>query len=267
MDSLPQELIDTIIDNLSLSSLLSCSLVAKKWRRRSQQRAFDIISFSSEGEVNRWCTDIPQDPDGISSYVRFASFYNIHSWDEPALFGRVLKNLTLLEVLWVFETRVPDELQGPISRGEFGREIAILELASSYCALTTMLSLILSLSKLEGLIIGNHEITSEGPLPTHPVTPQRGPLDILWLGGDVGGVGEALAQSRFISSNLYLDTHIAGIEQLIVLSSDTLVDLKLSSRRFDHPERQLGAKRDIGQFVLNRSRFPTRALSRVFFTS
>lgn len=90
MDSLPQELIDVIIDNVPEPSLLSCSLVAKRWRRKSQQRAFDTISFSSETEVDRWCTYIPQDSDEISSYIRHVKIEEISFWAEPALFSRMV---------------------------------------------------------------------------------------------------------------------------------------------------------------------------------
>jgi hypothetical protein len=70
MDSVPQELIDAIIDNVPRSSLPSCSLVAKRWRRKSQRRVLSTICSYHEDQVNRWCTDIPRDSDGISSYVR-----------------------------------------------------------------------------------------------------------------------------------------------------------------------------------------------------
>ena len=68
MDSLPQELIDAIIDNVPQPSLPSCSLVAKRWRQKSQQRVLGTISFSSEHEVKRWCTDIPRDSESPFSY-------------------------------------------------------------------------------------------------------------------------------------------------------------------------------------------------------
>ena len=47
----PQE----IIGNSPPSSLTSSSLVAKQWRKRSQQNAFNLIRFSFESKVNRWC--------------------------------------------------------------------------------------------------------------------------------------------------------------------------------------------------------------------
>jgi hypothetical protein len=61
----------------------------------------------------------------------------------------------------------------------------------------------------------------------YSVTPQRRPLDSLELLGYVGGIGEALAKSRFISTHLSLDVDIAGVEQLLMLSSEAVVELIL----------------------------------------
>jgi len=120
MNSLPQELIDTVIDNLPLPSLFSSSLVAQQWRRRSQQRALERIKFLSEAQVGRWCTDFPQDPEGIVSYVHVAGFAGIYSWYDPTIFGRALKNLGSLTELWLSQTKIPDELPGQIeARGDW----------------------------------------------------------------------------------------------------------------------------------------------------
>jgi len=134
MVSLPQELIDAIIDNVPESSLLSCSLVTKRWRRRSQQRAFDAISFKSEDEVNPRCTDILQGSDGILSYVRHIGVRGIY-WDEPALFSRMLGNLSSLTKSSLCLTDIPDELSGHISRGEFGKGITTSTFGSHFARL------------------------------------------------------------------------------------------------------------------------------------
>jgi hypothetical protein len=209
MDSVPQELIDAIIDNVPQSSLPSCSLVAKRWRRKSQRRVLSTISFSSEDEVNRWCTDIPRDSDGISSYVRHVKIGISPCWAEPALFSRMLGTLSSLTTLSIYATEIPDELPGHISRGEFGKGITVLYLRYPHCTLATMTSMILSLPDLKELSVQEEcRFTSEEPLPTYSVTPQRRPLDSLELHGYVGGIGEALAKSRFISSRLSLDVDI-----------------------------------------------------------
>ena len=227
MDSIPQELIDTIIDNIPQLILPSCSLVAKRWRRKSQQRVLGIITFSSEGKVKCWCTEIPRDSNGISSYVRHVNIEEIYSWVEPALLSRMLGSLNSLTALSIFTTQIPDELPGHISRGEFGKGITALDLCIPYCTFATLISTILSLPDLEELCVGECEAVPEGPLPTYPVTPQRRPLDFLELYGSVDGIGEALTKSRFTSSHLSLDVGITDVEQLLLLSSETVVELYL----------------------------------------
>jgi len=227
MNSLPQELIDTIIDGLPRPSLLSSSLVAKRWRRRSQQRALERIKFLSEAQVNRWCTDFPQDPEGIISYVQVARFEGIFFWSDPATFCRALKSLGSLTELWVSRTEIPDELPGQISRGELGKGITVLRLLSTSCTLATVVSVILSLPSLEVLRIVHPRVKSRGLLQSHPVTSQRTPLDLLELRGYVGGIEKALADSGFTFRRLFLDVDLSGVEQLIMLSSETVMELAL----------------------------------------
>jgi hypothetical protein len=227
MDSVPQELIDAIIDNVPRSSLRSCSLVAKRWRRKSQRRVLSVISFKHEVGVNRWCTDIPQYSDGISSYVRCVKVKFIRRWAEPARLNRMLGTLSSLTTLSMYATVIPHGLPGYISRGEFGKRITVLYLRSPHCTLTTITSMILSLPNLKELSIEECRFLSEELLPIHSVTPQRQPLDSLELQGYVGGIGEALAKFRFISTHLSLGVDIRGVEQLLMLSSGAVVELIL----------------------------------------
>jgi hypothetical protein len=227
MDSLPQELINAIIDTVPRSSLRSCSLVAKRWRRRSQQRTFGVIIINSEYKANLWCKNIPQESDGVSSFVRLAHFRHISRWDEPELFGRVLRGLTSLKSLWVLHTEIPDELRDHISRGEIGKTIDTLVFYFPLCTHTTTMPIILSLPSLKNLIVRSDGLRSEEPLSIHPITSRRGPLDWLRLHGDVSGVGETLVKYRFMSRRLFLDSSIPCIERLIVLSAETVVELKL----------------------------------------
>jgi len=229
MDSIPQELIDSIIDNVPEPSLLSCSLVAKRWRQKSQRRTFDTISFFSEAEVNRWCADIPQDSDGISSYVRHLKIGVIFSWDEPTLLSRILGSLSSLTTLSMYATGIPDELPGHIWRGEFGKGITTVHLRLPHCTLPTLISMILSLPNLKKLCVERCGDMPEETPPTYSVTPERGPLNSLKLYGGVSRIGEALTKLRFTSRRLSLDVGITNIEQLLLLSSETVVELKLCS--------------------------------------
>ena len=227
MDSLPQELINAIIDNVPIYSLRSCSLVSKRWRCRSQQRIFNNILITSEHEANLWCKNIPQESGGISSFVRLVRFVGVPFWDEPALFGRMLEGLSSLTVLRVTRTEIPDKLQDHISRGELGKDINTLVLFFPLCTHATVMSIILSLPNLKELAVQGSGLTSEEPLPIHPVASRGGLLDELHLHGDVDGVGETLVKSRFMSRHLNLDLSIPCAQQLIVLSAEIIVELEL----------------------------------------
>src|ERR1700753_1578199 len=154
MNSLPQEAIDEIIDILPHSSLRSSSLVARRWRQQSQQRLFATVWFHSECKVKRWYIGTKTDQGGISSYVRYADFHDIDSWNDPTLFVRLLEGFSSLRTLWVYKTEIPSELLGHILRGEVGKGITTLHLWSPRCPLSTTASIILSLPDLENLIAG-----------------------------------------------------------------------------------------------------------------
>ena len=250
MDSLPQELIDTIIDNVPESSLPCCSLIAKRWRRKSQQRALDVIAFSSEEEVHRWWKDIPQGPDGVTSHVCSARFVDIPRWNEPALFCHVVENLTSLRELTISETEIPEGLLGHISRGEFGKEIETLYLWFPHCTLAAVASMILSLPDLQELGVDDGGVTSEDPFPTHSVTLRRRKLDLLQLYENVNGI---LAKSQFITSYLSLDLHIRGAAQLLMFSSETVVELSICGMWFFQISRL--NRNDSEQFL----RYPRRS--------
>jgi len=178
--------------------------------------------------VKRWCTDIPRDSDGISSYVRHVIFEEIYSWTEPTLLCRLLGSLSSLTALSMFKVEIPDEFPGHLSRGEFGKGITTLYLRSLSSTVETLTLMILSLPNLKELHIEDCEDVPEGPLPTYPATPQRGPLDSLELhGDDMDEIGETLAKFRFTSRRLTLDVYISGIEQLLLLSSEMVVELTL----------------------------------------
>jgi hypothetical protein len=126
----------------------------------------------------------------------------------------------------MYETEIPEEFPGHISHGEFGKGITTLYLQYTYCTLVTVTSMILSLPDLKRLCVEECQDIEEEPLPAYSVAPQRGPLDSLELLGYVGGVGETLAKFRFISSRLSLDADITSVEQLLICSSETVIELQ-----------------------------------------
>ena len=225
MDSLPQELVDTIIDNIPESDRISCSLVAKRWQHRSQKHAFENlkIHLMYEKDVKDWYTSFPQG----SPHVRFVKLLQIYVWNDPARFCRVLKGLTSLTTLEACATQIPGEFLDYISRGGFGKKITTLTFRWLYCTHTTLMSMILSSPSLKRLTVGGGSIILEDLLPIHSITSHRGPLELLDLHGNLDTVGKTLVESQFTSSHLSLDVATAHTEQLIVLSSRIVVELEL----------------------------------------
>ena len=226
MDSLPQEIIDKIIDNLPRSSLYSSSLVARRWRTKSQQRALCKIRFSAEPIVNWWHVDIQSHPDGISSHAQFAEFNNIAEWRDPALFCRVLENFTSLTTLWISQTEIPRGLPERIAHGDLGK-VTALYLWSPRCSLWTVISTIFAFPNLQNLSIDDFTAISREISPDYPVLPQRGPLHLLRVVRCEDGVVEALANRRSASHHLILDVKAQNVQKLLILSSVTIKRLVL----------------------------------------
>ena len=228
MDSLPQELIEAIIDDLPRHTLRSSSLIASRWRTRSQQRILDSITFPSHDMVDRWYSDVQRGSDDrIVSYVGFAKFRGIDSWNEPTLFGRVLKGLCSLTTLEVNRCAISDELPGQILRGEFGRGITKLCLWIPDCNLSTIASMILSLPDLKKVTVtAASEKPSKQPLSTS-IPPQRRSLDLLELYSYSNEVAEALIQARLTSRCICFGGAISSVHRLLATSSETLVALML----------------------------------------
>ena len=228
MDSLPQEIIDEIIDNLPPSSLRSSSLVAKRWRTRSQQRTLCNIDFPDEFKVNQWYTDTHNDPGGIASYVQSAEFKRVDKWQDPTLLGRVLKNFDSLTTLRICKTIISDEILERISHGKFVQGITTLGLYSLQCSLSTLMSIILAFPNVQNLDISHLTTTPrEAPSTYSAVSPRR-PLDSLALREPANReVTEVLASLQFTSRSLHLYAPPQNIQKLLVLSSATIVKLVL----------------------------------------
>ena len=225
MESVPQEIVDEIIDNLPRSSLHSSSLVAKRWRTRSQQRTFCSISFCSEFAVNRWHQRTQSNLSGIPSYVKSTSFCDITKWEDPALFSSVLGNLNSLTTLEIDNTEIPDEVLEHISHGGFLNGVTTLHFW--YMGSPLVIPMILAFPNLQNLVMYKFTVTSREPLLAHPVLLQRRPLATLRVFDCVGGVVEALVNLHLASRFLILDVQTEDVQKLLVLSLMTIVELEL----------------------------------------
>jgi hypothetical protein len=88
-----------------------------------------------------------------------------------------------------------------------------------------VVALVLSFPNLESFFLTG--VVSEEPFSFLPRAPQRGPLVSLRLHAAKGGIGIALAQCGLTSRKLSLIASDAGVEQLLTLSSEVIIDLEL----------------------------------------
>ena len=226
MGSLAQELLDVIIDQVPLQDTRSCSLVAKRWRERSQKRHFSSITFARECEVARWYTDIPQDPNGIPSYANDVTFRDFRWWRDPTLFSRVLKCFSRVKTLVISKTGViHDELSNVVSHGEFRTQLTSLILVYPLCALPTLMLFILSFPNLRELVVSG--MTKIDPSLVPDTVCRTGPLESLKLSWLWSEVIRSIARCGITSRRIDLDVGYEMTESILANSSEMAAELVL----------------------------------------
>ena len=232
MESLAQELLDAIIDHVPSPHAHSCSLVARRWRKRAQQRVFKDLQlmFLREDDLVRWSRDIPQDPDGTPSYIQHVEFRNILYWSGPGILGRVLKCLSRVKVLAFCRAVIPcGEVLNIVSSGAFGRELTSLVLTGPHPTMSTLMPLISSPPNLRELTIICDPSSPKAPMPLAPEHVwKRGPLLSLKLSGLLGEEIEYIARCGITSRKLDLYMGDGMIEKLVACSSETVEKLAVS---------------------------------------
>jgi hypothetical protein len=210
----------------------SCSLVAKRWRRRSQQRLFSIVLFAFY-DFARWEINIPQDTDGIPSYVHHVRFNHLPPRLEPGTLSRVLKSFPSLVSLEFDQTKLPPpaELAVPLSLGEFGNGITRLILIRVYGPFDVITSFVFSLPNLKELVMTDVEFEPGGSPPIVPDASRRGPLELFMVQGRRIPCN-ALALWKLASRRLLLNPSVERMELLIGASSETMELLTLRGMRF-----------------------------------
>ena len=232
MDSLAQELLEIIIDYVPPYQARSCSLVARRWRKRSQQLHFGSVVFTGEREVGRWFRNIIQDPDGILSYVQEVEFRCILHWLDATLLGRTLKCFRHARTLKFYETGLPpSEVQKIVISGDFGKEITSLDFVSTFSTMPTLVQLIFSLPKLTDVVICSPKC-DEPAIPAVPnVTWQREPLLSLDLLHPRGGATEFLALCGITSYRVGVSVGDPMMEKIVACSSEIMSELQLKGMR------------------------------------
>ena len=218
MDSLAQELIDEIITHVPRKGMGATSLVVRRWRHPSQRRNFEFVLFRSDS-VARWEIDIPQDPDGIPSYLRHVRFEHFPRRFEPGMLGRVLKIFTSMISMDIHGGRLPppDGLTVPVSLGEFGQRVTRLTLLNITMGKpsTVIASFIFSFPNLKELVIANVPFLPDESPPIAPDIFQRGPLESLVVLGSVNLSYDYIPLWRFAPHRLSFGPSVKGADLLV----------------------------------------------------
>ena len=231
MELLAQELLDAIIDHVPSPHAHSCSLVARRWRKRGQRRVFSDLKlvFSCEDDLIRWRKDIPQDPDGIPSYIRDVQFRGIITWSDPTILGRVLECLSRVKILKISQTKLlRSEVPNIVSSGAFGRELTSLVFTSPRSTVPSFMPLISSSPNLRELTIEYRRVWRIAPKSLAPEHVwKREPLQSLKLFRLLREEIEYIARCGIMSHDLDLYLGDPMIEKVVACSSGIVEKLTL----------------------------------------
>ena len=142
MNSLPQELVDRIIDWACLpvtadedsdATARACSLVKFSWSRRSRQKVFRTVTLDPELLVC-WCKNISDSPAGPSSFVRMLSLERLTADHLIEYIGhlKAFKQITIL-YLGFFDGETFDEEKIERCLGHFGPTVQFLSFLLPQC--------------------------------------------------------------------------------------------------------------------------------------
>ena len=125
--------------------------------------------FWCEGDLVRWCRDIPQDPDNIFSYVQSVELKKIHGWSDPTILGRVLGCLSRVKIFRTFNAAPPrDGLPSIASSGAFGREITSLAFGAPSVTVPTLMLLVSPSPNSRESLIEHHPSWPKPPMSLAP---------------------------------------------------------------------------------------------------
>ena len=182
-------------------------------------------------KLTLWDINIPQDPDGIPSYVRHVRFKSTpFPALEPGVLARILKTFMSLISLEFCHTRLPppDELTVPLSLGEIGKGITRLTLAHIPDPAEVTTSFIFSFPNLKELVIDNiDDFWPDEPSLLVPDSSQREPLELFVLAGCMLGHCIPLTQWKLTSHRLSFNPSVKSTDLLLKISSKTVETLEL----------------------------------------
>jgi len=240
---LPQELIDKIIDevawNYSRHTLYACSLVQKRWVRRSREHLFQSLSLYRMDDFEHWIKSIPPSPNSLHHHVRDLSYRQGSAILGPKqlldLYPNHFTSFTRLETLQIFDLSLrrftPTSMErafGPVGG-------SVRELVANDITLTpnSLLMLLVHFPRLQALRIGNGlQMLPENKKRPPNLPNLTGELSLLSMGSSHGQFVLELSKLPLRYSALDLEFRwsseiLNAIAHLILTCSPTLEELTL----------------------------------------
>ena len=224
MESLPQEIIDEIIDDLAFdfATLKSASLVQKSWTPQSHRRLFHYVPFYSLNRLERWSLSISPDPDGIASYTRtiLFSYDTRRPWIEPANLDRFLdhfRSFTRVERLVIsgLETDKFDAASTVHYFGHFAATVKSLDLGTAIGTPASLFSFICAFPLVDDLAIELPNVVGGsvnfGEVARPPSMPSfRGKIRLLDMGSGSTPLVELLCTFPLYFHTIWVSSRGAG---------------------------------------------------------
>ena len=199
MQTLPQELLDTVIDELanleglkklrglkkleglkklkSLESpdnrptrrIASYSLVSSAWVPRTRKHAFEFISFYGPEELKKWCKLIEPGPAGVSQHARYLVLSDINTLAGTETHIRAFTRVEWMQIRWCNFLLSPSVVECFTPMGS----LAELEIGRSPTTSRVITSILAALPRLERFAIQDSKTTGDTdgmnlPLPRIP---------------------------------------------------------------------------------------------------
>lgn len=157
MRDFPQELINTVIDNLAEPDssqqvppdVSAYSIVSSKWLDQTRKHHFEFLDLKNQDAMDRWVAGVDAGQSGASSYVRMLYMCTIKSLEGFKAHIRALTGVTKAELWDCSFFRSPSDVR--ILTGALGTNLAHLELGETRTTPEVLVSLLAGLPKLEAL--------------------------------------------------------------------------------------------------------------------
>ena len=169
MDTLPQELVDQIIDQLAdqgespsggrPTNISQYSTVSRLWVIPTQKQHFECVHFEGDRGLKKWRTKVKPDPSGVSHHVRKLSWGGVKDLEE---FDSHIRAFTHVEAARLFRCSILSWLGAADAFASMGSSLVKLEIEESNAKYHIITSVLAALPHLRHLRARSLEVDKRG---------------------------------------------------------------------------------------------------------